>query len=450
MGVPNCKTMLSQELRKYKETLLDVSKKINKKYDYQFTLNLSEGFTVTSRCRSVESVEHNQDSSLGIIIYCDNRLGAAATNNLSIESINRVIEKAQNISNNTQSDECNGLPEGNFVKDNNMPQIDLHYPSNMKVNQIIELTQECEKYAFDNDRRIKNSEGSSFSYSNDSALILNSKGAYGTMQGTMYSLSCTVLAEENKNKERDYWYSVTRDFKKLDSAEKIGRQAAIKAVARLGARSIKTRVCPVLFSPEMSVSIFYDFISAIKGSSIYRRSSFLLDEINKLVFSDFISIKEEPHLANGIGSMPFDGEGMITKTKDIVKDGILKTYLLDTYSAKKLNSISTSNKGIITNIIVDSKNEKKSNMISTIEDGIYITEMMGSGVNILTGDYSRGAFGYLIKNGEIQHPVNGITVASNLKKMFKNIIGLGNDIDKRSKIITGSVLIKDITVGGTN
>ena len=442
--------MLSQKLEEYRKLLLNISRKINKKYDYQFGINLSEGFTVTSRCGSVESIEHQQDNLLGVKIFCEHRQGFAVTNNLSIDSIGKTIRKAQNISNNTQPDECNGLPESNFVKGNNAPQLNLSYPSNLETNQIIDITQKCEKHAFDYDERIRNSEGSSFSCSNTNALILNSKGAHGIMQGTTYSLSCIILAEEGKYKERDYEYSATRDFKKLDSPEKIGNHAAEKAIARLGAKTIKTRVCPVLFSPEMSASIFNDFLSAITGPAIYKRASFLLDQIGKSIFPNFINIREEPHLKDGMGSSPYDGEGVLTRKKNIVAAGELKSYLLDTYSAKKLNSVSTSNKALITNIIIDSEKEKIPNIISTIEDGIYITEMMGSGVNILTGDYSRGAFGYLIKDGEIKHPVNEITVASNLKNMFKNIIGLGDDIDRRSNINTGSVLIKDITIGGAN
>ena len=442
--------MFPLELNNIIENLLNLSKKIHKKYSYQFNIRLTEGVTVTSRCGSIESIEHHQDNTLGVQILCENRQGFAGTNNLSNESIDKTIEKAKNIATNTQPDICNGLPDSNFVTSDNMPQLDIHHPSNLDIKEIIDMTHACEKNAFDYDKRINNSEGSSFSYANNNSLILNSKGAHGMKQTTNFTLSCIVVAEDGKSKERDYEYSTTRDFKKLESPKKVGSQAAHKTISRLGAKTIKTRVCPVLFSPEMSASIFNDFLSAIKGAAIYKRASFLLDQIDQHIFPDFINITEEPHLPDGMGSSPYDAEGVLTKNKDIVRNGKLKTYLLDTYSAKKLNSTSTSNKGLVTNIVIDTEEEKTTNIISSMPDGIYITEMMGSGVNIITGDYSRGAFGYLIKDGEIKHPVTEITVASNLKDMFKNIIGLGSDIDRRSNINIGSVLINNITIGGAS
>ena len=249
--------------------------------------------------------------------------------------------------------------------------------------------------------------------------------------------------------ERDYWYSSVRDFKKLESVKQIGKMAAKRTVSRLGAKNISTRVCPVIFSPEMAVSLISNFLSAINGEAIYKKSSFLLGKLNEQIFPEFIHIKEEPHLSNGPGTRPYDSEGVLTFKKDIIKDGLLKTYLLDTYSARKLKSKSTGN-GVLTNIIIDSNDKLESNIISTLDDGIYITEMMGSGANILTGDYSRGAFGYLIKNGEIQYPVNGITVASNLVQMFKNIVSLGDDVDMRNRITSGSMMINDVTIGGSS
>ena len=249
--------------------------------------------------------------------------------------------------------------------------------------------------------------------------------------------------------ERDYWYSNSRDFDKLQPGEEIGNKAAERALSRLGARTIKTRNCPVLFSPEMSMSIISNFLSAINGSSIYKKSSFMLDKIDEKIFPDFFQLQEKPYLSNGPASRPYDSEGVLTVEKDIIQSGILKTYLLDTYSARKLKSKCTGN-GVLTNVILSSDKPLTSNIISTIQDGIYITDMMGSGANPLTGDYSRGAFGYLIENGQISHPVTEITVASNLLKMFQNILALGDDIDLRNRIQTGSILINDITIGGTN
>ena len=240
-----------------------------------------------------------------------------------------------------------------------------------------------------------------------------------------------------------------RDFKKLEEGSSIGKKAAERVLSRLGARTLKTQVCPVLFSPEMSASIISNFLSAINGSAIYKKSSFLLDKVNEKIFPDFVNIREEPLLVNGPATRPYDSEGVLTENKNIVDNGILKTYLLDTYSSRKLKMDCTGN-GVLTNITMNSSEPLVSDIISTLKNGIYITDMMGSGANTLTGDYSRGAFGYLVENGEIQYPVTEITVASNLSQMFQNIVALGDDIDLRNRIRTGSLLIDNITIGGTN
>ena len=434
--------------KKYKDILLNISKNLNTKYDHEFNLSVSDGFTVTCRSGNVESIEHHQDTLMSVTVYSDYRKGSASTNNLSEESISSVIQKAENISKNTQPDECQGLPSENYTKDESKD-LEIYYPMDLKIEDVIDLTNECESEAFKTDKRISNSEGSSFSYSTNQHILLNTKGAFGSFNSTNYNLSCIVLAKEKKLMERDYWYSSVRDFKKLESVKQIGNMAAKRTVSRLGAKNISTRVCPVIFSPEMAVSLISNFLSAINGEAIYKKSSFLLGKLNEQIFPEFIHIKEEPHLSNGPGTRPYDSEGVLTFKKDIIKDGLLKTYLLDTYSARKLKSKSTGN-GVLTNIIIDSNDKLESNIISTLDDGIYITEMMGSGANILTGDYSRGAFGYLIKNGEIQYPVNGITVASNLVQMFKNIVSLGDDVDMRNRITSGSMMINDVTIGGSS
>lgn len=431
-----------------KDRLLKTLKSLNKKYQYQFSLGLNEGVTITSRFGEVENVEHHNDVGLSVTVYNDYKKGTASTNNLSQASIDRIIMKAENISKNTQPDEYQGLPDSNYTK-HDWDDLDIYYPKNLDTKELINITKNCEASAFEFDKRITNSEGSTFSYSNNKHMLITSNGIYGSYKNTDYSLSCIALAEQNKLMERDYWYSNSRDFDKLEPGEDIGKKASERVLSRLGAKTIKTRNCPVLFSPEMSASIISNFLTAINGSSIYKKSSFMLDKINEKIFPDFFQLKEEPYLSNGPASRPYDSEGVLTVEKDIIKSGILKTYLLDTYSARKLNSKCTGN-GVLTNIVVNSSKPLTSNIISTLKDGIYITDMMGSGANTLTGDYSRGAFGYLVENGEIIHPVTEITVASNLLKMFQNIIALGDDVDLRNRIQTGSILINDITIGGTN
>ena len=429
----------------YKEKLETTIDNLDKNFEYEFNMSLSNGYSVTSRSCEVENIEHHQYMALNVSVYKDFKKGSASTNDLSDSSIDQAIEKAQNISMNTQADECQGLPDSQYTT-KKWENMDIYFPKELDINKIIELTKNCENSAFQTDKRVTNSEGSSFNFSNNSHMILNSNGAFGTYDSTDYSLSCIALAEQEKLMERDYWYSSTRNFDELESSEHIGAKAAERVISRLGAKTIKTQVCPVLFSPEMTSSLISSFLSAINGSSIYKKSSFLIDKINKKVFPEFINISEDPSLPNGSGTRPYDSEGVLTQKKDIIKEGILKTYLLDTYAARKLNETCTGN-GVLTNILVTSK-QPSSSLLESMPDGLYITDMMGSGANTLTGDYSRGAFGYLVKNGEIQYPVTEITVASNLLQMFENIIALGDDIDSRNRIRTGSMLIDNITIGG--
>ena len=430
----------------YKNKLQKIINKLDSKFDYEFNMSLSDGYSVTSRSSEVENIEYHQDMALNVSVYKDYQKGSASTNDLSEKSIQQAIDKAQNISINTQADDCQGLPESQYTTQK-WEDMDIYYPKTLDIKNIIDLTKDCESSAFQKDKRVTNSEGSSFTFSDNTHMILNSNGAYGTFDSTDYSLSCIALAEQNKLMERDYWYSSTRDFDALESSKHIGEKAAERVIARLGAKTIKTRVCPVLFSPEMTSSLISSFLSAINGSSIYKKSSFLIDKIDKKIFPDFVNIQEDPSLSNGSATRPYDSEGVLTQKKDIIKDGILKTYLLDTYAARKLKSKCTGN-GVLTNILVSSK-KPETDLLKNMTDGLYITDMMGSGANSLTGDYSRGAFGYLIKNGEIQYPVTEITVASNLLQMFENIVSLGEDVDNRNRIRTGSMLIDNITIGGT-
>ena len=430
----------------YKNKLQKIINKLDSKFDYEFNMSLSDGYSVTARSSEVENIEYHQDMALNVSVYKDYQKGSASTNDLSEKSIQQAIEKAQNISVNTQADDCQGLPESQYTTQK-WEDMDIYYPKTLDIKNIIDLTKDCESSAFQKDKRVTNSEGSSFTFSDNTHMILNSNGAYGTFDSTDYSLSCIALAEQNKLMERDYWYSSTRDYDALESSKHIGEKAAERVIARLGAKTIKTRVCPVLFSPEMTSSLISSFLSAINGSSIYKKSSFLIDKIDKKIFPDFVNIQEDPSLSNGSATRPYDSEGVLTQKKDIIKDGILKTYLLDTYAARKLKSKCTGN-GVLTNIIVSSR-KPETDLLKNMTDGLYITDMMGSGANSLTGDYSRGAFGYLIKNGEIQYPVTEITVASNLLQMFENIVSLGDDVDNRNRIRTGSMLIDNITIGGT-
>ena len=372
--------------------------------------------------------------------------GIASTNNLSGESIDSTIKKSETIASFLEPDDYQGLPSENLINQLNID-CDINFPKQFTTDELINMTVECEKSALDYDNKIKNSEGSEYAYSQSNNLILNSHGAVGSYSSTSYTLSCVVIAEDNGLKERDYAYSTRRNFEKTDSAKIIGELSAKKAISRLGAKSISTQKCPVILTPELSVGLFSSFLSAINGNNIYKKNSFLIDRLGEKIFSDHINISEIPIVEEGLGTRPFDAEGVKTYSKQIISDGVLDTYLLDTYSAKQLNLKSTANSGY-SNIQIRSSKPMSDNLIESIDSGVLITEMMGSGANLLTGDYSRGAFGYLIEKGKISHPVTNFTIASNMLDMFKNIDEIGCDFYGNSKINCGSVLIKDMTIGG--
>ena len=433
----------------FKETtknLKEIIDNLDKKREYEFHFHSADGADVTSRFGDVENIQYHNDEALTVTCIDGKRKGVASTNNLSDESIELTIEKSKTIASFLETDQHQGLAKENLI---NQFDIDcgINFPKELSTEELINMTIECEKSALDYDKRINNSEGSEYAYSQSNNLILNSHGAAGSYSSTSYTLSCVVIAEEEGLKERDYAYSTRRSFNQIGDPKTIGHESAKKVISRLGAKSISTRKCPIILTPELSVGLFSSFLSAINGNNIYKKNSFLRDFINKKVFSDHISISEQPNVKEGLGSRPFDSEGVITSDKLIVEGGVLNTYLLDTYSASQLSLKSTGNSGY-SNILIDSTKPMMSNLVESIDNGILVTELMGSGANMLTGDYSRGAFGYLIENGKISYPVTNFTIASNMIEMFKNIEEIGNDYYLNSKIKCGSLMINDMTVGG--
>jgi len=437
---------MSKSFKEMSSRLKNIMDGLDKNKEYEFHFNSASGTDVTSRFGDLENIQYHNDESLTVTCIDDNKKGVASTNNLSEESINSTIKKSESIASFLESDPYQGLPKENLIDELEI-ECGINFPKQFTTDELISMTVECEKSALEFDNKIKNSEGSEYAYSQSNNLILNSHGAVGSYSSTSYTLSCVVIAEDSDLKERDYAYSTRRNFEKTDSAEKIGKLSAEKAISRLGAKSISTRKCPVILTPELSVGLFSSFLSAINGNNIYKKNSFLIDHLGEKIFSEHISIEEIPNLNEGLGTRPFDSEGVKTRSKDIVKDGTLDTYLLDTYSAKQLNLKSTGNSGY-SNINIRSSKEMSEDIIESVDDGILITEMMGSGANLLTGDYSRGAFGYLIQKGKISHPVTNFTIASNMLDMFKNIDEIGCDFYQNSKISCGSVMIKDMTIGG--
>ncbi len=316
-----------------RDVKLRIDKYINdfksKNIDLQFNVSISDGFTVNCRSKELENIEYHNDVALGVTVYNNQKKGTASTNNLSDTSIITTINKAIDISKNTQEDQCHGIANENCIQEAS-EDLGIYYPVNMNIDEVIDMTRECEISAFDSDKRIINSEGSSFSTSNNENMIINSNGTFGHYRSSDHSLSCIVIAQDKSSMERDYWYTSARDFQKLESPDAVGKKAAKRATSRLGAKAISTRSCPVIFSPEMSTSIIGNFLTAISGPAIYKKASFLLDSIGKSIFPDYISLKEEPLIKGGSGSRPFDSDGVITKNKTIINDGILETYLLDT------------------------------------------------------------------------------------------------------------------------
>jgi len=433
----------------FKETtknLKEIIDNLDKKREYEFHFHSADGADVTSRFGDVENIQYHNDEALTVTCIDGKRKGVASTNNLSDESIELTIEKSKTIASFLETDKHQGLAKENLINEFDID-CGINFPKELSTEELVNITIECEKSALDYDKRINNSEGSEYAYSQSNNLILNSHGAAGSYSSTSYTLSCVVIAEEEGLKERDYAFSTRRSFNQIGDPKAIGHESAKKVISRLGAKSISTRKCPIILTPELSVGLFSSFLSAINGNNIYKKNSFLRDFINKKVFSDHISISEQPNLKEGLGSRPFDSEGVITSDKLIVEDGVLNTYLLDTYSASQLSLKSTGNSGY-SNILINSTKPMMSNLVESIDNGIMVTELMGSGANMLTGDYSRGAFGYLIENGKISYPVTNFTIASNMIEMFKNIEEIGNDYYLNSKIKCGSLMINDMTVGG--
>jgi len=433
----------------FKETtknLKEIIDNLDKKREYEFHFHSADGADVTSRFGDVENIQYHNDEALTVTCIDGKRKGIASTNNLSDESIELTIEKSKTIASFLETDKHQGLAKENLINEFDID-CGINFPKELSTEELVNMTIECEKSALDYDKRINNSEGSEYAYTQSNNLILNSHGAAGSYSSTSYTLSCVVIAEEEGLKERDYAFSTRRSFNQIGDPKAIGHESAKKVISRLGAKSISTRKCPIILTPELSVGLFSSFLSAINGNNIYKKNSFLRDFINKKVFSDHISISEQPNLKEGLGSRPFDSEGVITSDKLIVEDGVLNTYLLDTYSASQLSLKSTGNSGY-SNILINSTKPMMSNLVESIDNGILVTELMGSGANMLTGDYSRGAFGYLIENGKISYPVTNFTIASNMIEMFKNIEEIGNDYYLNSKIKCGSLMINDMTVGG--
>ncbi|MEE8328296.1 MAG: metalloprotease PmbA [Nitrosomonadaceae bacterium] len=412
--------------------------------------DVSEGFgqNVTVRKSEVETIEYNRDKGLSVTVYIGHKRGHASTSDFSKQAVNDAVAAALSIAKHTAEDDCAGLADTNLLAQK-FPDLDLYYPWNLSIDEAIQLARTCEDSAFVVDKRIINSEGDCISISESQFIYENSSGFMGVYPTSRHSISCAVIAGHSDTMQRDYWYSLARDADDLESAEFVGKRAGMRSAARLGARKLATCEAPVLFEAPVASGLIGHFISAISGASLYRKSSFLLDSIGKKVFSPDIQIHELPHIKKGLASSVFDDEGVSTHERKIIDNGIVQGYFLGSYSARKLGLCTSGNSGGNHNITISNSTPLEfSAILKEMDKGLLVTELLGQGVNPVTGDYSRGAAGYWVEGGEICYPVEEITIAGNLKDMLGNISAIGNDIVVHGSKQCGSLLVKQMTVAG--
>jgi PmbA protein len=410
-------------------------------------VSVDTGLSVTARLGEVETLEYQRDRGMGVTVYRGQRKGSASTGDLSPKAIRDAVAKAFSIAGFTAEDDCAGLPDPETLA-RDFPDLDLNHPWAIEPDAARDLAVACEAAALAVDKRIGNSEGATLASHCGLRVFGNSLGFLGGFASSLHSLSCVVVAQENGEMQRDYWYSSVRDSRDLEDGESIGRQAAKRALRRLNARKLATTSAPVLFVPELARGLFGHFLGAIRGGSQYRRSSFLLDSAGQQVFPSWLQLSERPHIPKALGSSPFDSEGVATRDREIVDRGVLTGYVLSTYSARKLGLKTTGNAGGVHNLIVGGGSADFETLLRKMDRGLVVTELMGQGINGVTGDYSRGAAGFWIENGAIAYPVHEITIAGNLKQMYEQIVATGTDVDARGGIRTGSVLIEKMTIAG--
>jgi PmbA protein len=412
--------------------------------------DVSEGFgqSTTVRKGEVETIEYNRDKGVGVSVYIGQQRGHASTSDFSVEAIRRTVEAAISIARFTASDPCAGLPEEALLAREPMD-LDLHHPWHLPVATAIEHARACEQSAFDVSPQITNSEGASISTQQSHFVSANSLGFMGGYASSRHGVSCSVIAGEGDRMQREYWYDSRRDASDLRDFAAVGRLAGERAIARLGARQIDTCEVPVLFEAPVAVTLLGNFVHAVSGGALYRKSSFLLDSLGQRVFSPAVTIRERPHLRKAFGAAPFDSEGVATRARDVVLDGVLQGYFLSTYSARKLGLQTTGNAGGSHNLSLDPGELDLDGLVRKMNHGLLVTELLGQGVNYVTGDYSRGAAGFWVENGRIQYPVEEITIAGNLTEMFRGIVAVGNDGLERSAKHCGSVLVERMKVAGS-
>lgn len=427
----------------------DVLKHAREKGATACEVDVSEGFgqSVGVRCDEVETIEFNRDKGIGISVYSGQRKGYASTSDFSPQALRETVEAALNIARFTAEDDCAGLAEAALMA-KDCPDLDLFHPWALTVEDAIETARRCEQAAFAASPLVSNSEGASVSTQQAHFVSANSLGFMGGYPTSRHYISCSVIAGEQDAMQRDDWYTTRRCAAELDDAASVGRIAAERAVARLGGRKVKTGEFPVLFEAPLAAGLLGSLVHAVSGGALYRKSSFLLDHLGKRVMPDFVNICERPHILRGLGSASFDSDGVATRDRDIVSGGILRGYFLSTYTGRKLGMPTTANAGGSHNLIIQPGELDLDGLLAKMGRGLFVTELLGHGINYVTGDYSRGAAGYWVENGKIAYPVEEITIAGNLKAMLAGIVAVGNDVQVRGSKQTGSILIDRMTVAG--
>ena len=416
--------------------------------DCEAEVSQSIGLNLTVRQDDVETIEYNRDKGIGITVYLGQRKGHASTSDLSPAALQDTVDAALAIARFTASDEFSGLADADLLA-REVPDLDLDHPWPLSVDEAIVLAQRMEQAAFAVDPRINNSEGASVSVSRSMFVYGNSRGFIGGYPTSRHAVSCAVIAESAQGMQRDYWYSTARAADDLEDVESVGRRAGERTLRRLDARRLKTMEVPVLFEAPVASSLIGHFVGAASGGSLYRRASFLLDARGKPVFSPRVQIVEDPFIPRGLASSPFDNEGVATQRRQLVQDGVLNGYFLSSYSARKLGLRSTGNAGGNHNLVVQPTGQAGlDGLLREMGRGLFVTELLGHGINNVTGDYSRGAAGFWVENGVIQYPVEEITIAGNLKDMYRDIVAIGSDVLVQGSKQCGSILIGNMTVAG--
>ena len=419
--------------------------------DAAVDISEGSGLSVSVRRGKIETIEQNKDKGMGVTVYIGQKRGNASTSDFSPAAMRATVDAAYNIARFTADDDCAGLAEAELLE---MAPRDLHlcYPWRITTEEAVELAKRAEGAAFDVDPRITNSEGGSVYVQQSHFVAANSRGFSGGYPFSRHTLSVAPIAGKGAKMQRDDWYTSVRDASKMASPEAVGRYAAERALARLNARKLDTRTCPVLFEAPLAAGLLGAFVQATSGGALYRKSTFLLDSLGQSVFPKHIQILEDPHLIGEVGSAPFDEEGVRTVRRNVVADGVVQGYFLSTYSARKLGMQTTGNAGGSHNLFMTSSNTKRADdfagMLRKMGRGLLVTELMGQGTNYVTGDYSRGASGFWVEHGVIQYPVEEITIAGNMKDMFQKIVAIGNDTLIRGNKSTGSILIENMVVAG--